>query len=73
MIEKDHISSVKRRFEQRLQLHLRTFATQRVKPSFAACSEVLEGSMERPGIDTKPFPYHIKDGKVVAGRESTCP
>lgn len=70
MTETDRLAFLQQRFKHTLQQDLSAPSAQKVKPSYAVCAEMLEGSMERPGIDTTPFPYHIKNGRVFAGSDS---
>ncbi len=67
MTETDRLTFLQHCFEHTLRQDLGSPSAQRVKPSYAVCAEMLEGSMERPGIDTKPFSYHIKNGRAFAG------
>lgn len=67
MTETDRLTSLRQRFEYALRQDLSSPSAQRVRPSYAVCAEMLDGIMERPGIDTKPFSYHIENGRVCAG------
>lgn len=72
MTETDRLAFLQQHFEYVLRQDLSSPAAQRVKPSYAVCAEMLDGTMERPGIDTKPFSYHIENGRAFAGPKPLC-